>query len=294
VILQNTGKLPLTSCKIYCWITEGNNIEIDWTGNLGFLEDTMIEIPVANYDFWTDYNSTKTFTAVVKNVNGISGEDEYPRNSRKSTKFDAAERIDGPFFVWLTTNNKANENRYRLIDHAGTVLFERNQLDNQTQYKDTFDLQPGCYSIIVEDSDNDGLAFWYSSQVEGETSGNMKIRKVGGSYIEFFPSDFGSYHRYDFSVGFTLGLNEMELAHTISIFPNPSNGMTTIEVEGAVNNDASLEIYDVMGRKVWAEKMNATSSFAESFIDVSDFNSGLYVVKITTNQRVYTKELLKQ
>jgi hypothetical protein len=69
--------------------------------------------------------------------------------------------------------------------------------------------------------------------------------------------------------------------------------MTTIEVEGAVNNDASLEIYDLMGRKVWAEKMNATSSFAESFIDVSDFNSGLYVVKITTNQRVYTKELLK-
>lgn len=294
VILQNTGQLPLTSCKIYCWITEGNNIEIDWTGNLGFLEDTMIEIPVANYDFWTDYNSTKTFTAGVKDVNGIVGEDEYPQNSRKSTKFDAAERIDGPFFVWLTTNNKANENRYRLIDHAGTVIFERNQLDNQTQYKDTFDLQPGCYSIIVEDSDNDGLAFWYSSQVEGETSGNMKIRKVGGSYIEFFPSDFGSYHRYDFSVGFTLGLNEMELAHTISIFPNPSNGMTTIEVEGAVNNDASLEIYDVMGRKVWAEKMNATSSFAESFVDVSDFNSGMYVVKITTNQRVYTKELLKQ
>ena len=44
----------------------------------------------------------------------------------------------------------------------------------------------------------------------------------------------------------------MELAHTISIFPNPSNGMTTIEVEGAVNNDASLEIYNVMGRKVSA------------------------------------------
>ena len=125
-------------------------------------------------------------------------------------------------------------------------------MDNQTQYKDTFNLQPGCYSIIVEDSDNDGLAFLYSSQVEGETSGNMKIRKVGGSYIEFFSSDFGSYHRYDFSVGFTLGLNEMELGHTISIFPNPSNGMTTIEVEGAVNNDASLEIYNVMGRKVSA------------------------------------------
>ena len=122
----------------------------------------------------------------------------------------------------------------------------------------------------------------------------MRLRKVGGSYIEFFPGDFGSYHRYDFSVGFELAVDEAKLEHKIAIFPNPTNGMTTIEVNGAVNEQASIEIYDLMGRKMHVEEMNASQYFAESFIDLSNMNSGTYIVKIITTQVVYTKELIKQ
>jgi hypothetical protein len=286
--------MPLTSCKIVCWISYGDNIEFNWTGNLNFLEETVVEIPVTNNSWWTDLDSNMTFTAYVRDVNGNFGNDEYQNNSVKTTKFDAPERIDGAFFIWLTTNNKASENNYRMIDNAGNILFERNNLTNQTQYKDTFDLAPGCYSIIIEDTDDDGLSFWYSAQVEGETAGTMRLRKVGGTYIEFFPGDFGSYHRYDFSVGFELGIDETDLEHKIAIFPNPTNGMTTIEVNGAVNKQASIEIYDLMGRKIYSEEMNASQYFAESFIDLSAVNSGTYIVKIITNQRVYTKELIKQ
>jgi hypothetical protein len=294
VVLKNTGAQPLTSCRIFAWITYGVNIVYDWTGNLGFLEETVVELPVNNVDWWMDYNSNLTFTAWVADVNGIIGEDDYNQNSLRSTKFDAPERINGPFFIWLTTNNKASENKYRMIDHAGNILFERDNLTNQTQYKDTFNLAPGCYSIIIEDSDDDGLGFWYSNQVEGETTGQMRLRQVGGSYIEFFPADFGSYHRYDFSVGFTLDVKEEELAHDIAIYPNPTNGVTTVEVSGSVYNDASVEVYDLSGRKLIQEKMNATQFFAESFLDLSSMNAGTYLVRIITNQRVYTKELIKQ
>jgi hypothetical protein len=293
VILKNTGANPLTSCRITCWVSYGNNISYDWTGNLGFLEEQVVEIPVSDYNFWGGWDGSNTFKAMVHEVNGIEGHDEYSQNSTKTVRFDAPERIDGPFFVWLTTNNKANENKYRLQDHAGNVIFQRTQLTNQTQYKDTFNLAPGCYSIIIEDTDSDGLSFWYSSQVEGETAGSMRLRLVGGSYIEFFPGDFGNYHRYDFSVGFTMDVNEIEMNHEIAIFPNPSNGITTVEVSGDVNNDASIEIIDLTGRMIYSEKMNASANFAEAFIDVSDFKTGSYLVKITTNQRVYTKTLVK-
>ena len=294
VILKNTGANPLTSCRITCWVSYGNNISYDWTGNLDFLEEQVVEIPVTDYNFWGGWDSSETFKALVHNVNGIDGNDEYSQNSEKTVRFDAPERIDGPFFVWLTTNNKASENNYRLQDHAGNIIFERTQLTNQTQYKDTFNLAPGCYSIIIEDTDSDGLSFWYSSQVEGETAGSLKIRLVGGSYIEFFPGDFGSYHRYDFSVGFTVDVPENEMKHEIAIFPNPSNGLTTVEVSGAVNNDANLEILDLTGRLIYSEKMNATANFAESFVDVSTYKSGTYLVKIITNDCVYTKSLVKQ
>ena len=89
-------------------------------------------------------------------MNGVSGNDDYHQNSVKKSKFDAPETVDGPFFVWFTTNNRASENSYRLIDASGEVLFERTNLQNTTQYKDTFDLAPGCYSLIV---DGQGIPF---------------------------------------------------------------------------------------------------------------------------------------
>jgi hypothetical protein len=294
VILKNTGAQPLTSCRIFCWLDYGSNLVYDWTGNLGFLEQTVVEIPVANMNWWYEQDSSYTFTTWVADVNGVIGPDQYNQNSLKTVKYDAPERIDGPFFVWLTTNNKASENSYQLLDHAGTVIFERNNLQNTTQYKDTFDLAPGCYSIVIEDTDQDGLAFWYSSQVEGETSGQMRLRKVGGSYIEFFPGDFGRYHRYDFTVGFTLDVPQELIEPSISIFPNPGAKVVTVEIEGDIQNEATLIVRDLLGREIWQEQMNAGVHFAESFIDFSMYPAGTYLIEIQTPKGVYTQKFVRQ
>jgi len=294
VVIKNTGQTNLTSCFIRCWITYGNEIQLNWTGNLGFLEEEVVEIPVLDNGFWMDMDSTETFTAYVSNVNGVQGNDDYLQNSVKQVKFDAPEVINGPFFVWLSTNNKAVENSYKLIDGSGNIIFQRTQLNNLTQYKDTFNLAPGCYSIIIEDTDHDGLSFWYSSQVEGETAGQMRIRYVGGSYIEMFPGDFGHYHRYDFSVGFGVGLTEQKLDHQIAVFPNPTKGETTIELSGFVNGKASLEIYDLMGRKMLTSPMNSSQNFADCHLNLSDFPNGNYILRVVTNDQVYTKSMVKQ
>ena len=294
IVIKNTGAQALTSCRIFCWLDYGANLVFDWTGNLGFLEQTVVEIPVTDMNWWYEQDSSYTFTAWIADVNGNIGPDEYNLNSLKTVKYDAPERIDGPFFIWLTTNNKASENSYQLLDHAGTVLFERSNLQNTTQYKDTFDLAPGCYSIIIEDTDHDGLAFWYSAQVEGETSGQMRLRKVGGSYIEFFPGDFGHYHRYDFTVGFTLDIPEHDMASEISIYPNPGAGLTTVELSGPINGSASLKLLDLTGRILYREDMNATAHFAESFIDMRSYPSGTYLFQIETGSGTYSQKYIRQ
>lgn len=293
IILQNTGAQALTSCKIRCWITAGNYLEYSWTGNLDFLEKEIVEIPVTNLGWWQAPQGVQTFSAEVYDVQGTPDLDEYANNNIKTSKFQAPENIFGSFYVWFTTNNKASENKYRLEDESGNVIFERNVLTNNTQYKDTFNLDPGCYSIILEDSDHDGIAFWYSSQVEGETSGQFRLRLVGGSYIEFFPADFGRYHRYNFSVGDVLEAPFMELGNKISIFPNPTNSTCTIELSGDVNGNADLHIFDLTGREVLNEKMIATANFAEYHADISNYMTGQYIVKIVTENKVYTSYLQK-
>jgi hypothetical protein len=293
IILQNTGAQPLTSCKIRCWITFGEWLEYTWTGSLGFLEKTTVEIPVTNLNWWSDYDGTKIFNAQVYDINGITNLDQYSPNNVKSTKFAAPEFMNGPFYIWFITNNKASENKYKLVDQNGTVIFERTTLVNSTTYKDTFDLDPGCYSIILEDSDDDGIGFWYSNQVEGETTGQFRVRLVGGATMESFPSDFGRYHRYDFSVGFTLKIDESKLDNAILIYPNPNNGNFQIELSGIVKEQAKLEIIDISGRPIFQEEMQANEYFASSEINLQHINAGHYFVKITTNNGVYMKEFVK-
>ena len=176
---------------------------------------------------------------------------------------------------------------------AGTILFERTDLQNTTQYKDTFDLNPGCYSVIVDDSDDDGLSFWYSSQVEGETAGAFRLRKVGGSYIEVFPGDFGSYHRFDFSIGFSVGLDEYEAEGKVTVYPNPVLNELTVELEGQVNGAARIQIQDVSGRILLSDEMNSTASFAEYITDVSAYTNGTYIIRISTEKGIYTKKFIK-
>ena len=294
VILQNAGEQPLTNCTIKVWISYGNFIEYEWTGNLKFLEKEVVEIEVNDPGFWNDYHGLQTFTAQVWNVNGpvFPQLDEYPNNDVYTTEFEAPETINGPFYVEFNTNNKAFENQWRLEDADGNTIFERTSLLNSTNYKDTFDLAPGCYSVILEDSDNDGIGFWYSSQVEGETTGNFRLRLVGGAFIEFFPADFGNFHRYNFSVGFTVNTEEMNLDHAITVFPNPNDGVFDIELSGFVGNEAEMQIFDLMGREVLREKMNAQSNFASSKVELLDVPAGHYLIKVVTAKGVYTEEFV--
>ncbi|MNJ91752.1 Peptide-N(4)-(N-acetyl-beta-D-glucosaminyl)asparagine amidase F precursor [compost metagenome] len=294
VILQNNGALPLTSCKIRIWVSYGNFIDYTWTGNLAFLQKEVVEIPIANPHFWFGANPAGGFHARVIEIDGSSSLDEYEKNNEFKTKYTAPEVINGPFFVWMVTNNKANENKWRLVDNNGGIIYQRTTLNNNTDYKDTFNLAPGCYSIILEDSDDDGLGFWYSAQVEGETTGAFRVRKVGGSIVESFPPDFGSYHRYDFSVGFTLDLEEQVLNNELLIFPNPATEKIRVELVGNVGNNAKIEVIDMNGRVVKHQNVfNNNQTYAADF-QVHDLQNGYYLVRVSGDNGSETTPFVKQ
>jgi hypothetical protein len=51
---------------------------------------------------------------------------------------------------------------------------------------------------------------------------------------------------------------------------------------------------DLTGRVLHAEQMHATNDFAESFVDVSAFASGTYLVSIEANGQTHTSTLLRR
>jgi len=294
VIIQNTGEEPLTSARVSVWVDYNNMVHYDWTGNLGFLEKEVVEVPINDLTFWYDNGNQGTFSAHIDYLNQSWTADEYEQNNNITIPYEAPESISGPFVVWFTTNNKAFENKWRLMDGAGTTIFERNSLTNSTDYRDTFDLAMGCYSIILEDSDNDGISFWYSSQTQGETAGSFRLKLVGGPMVEIFEQDFGNYHQYNFTVGVDLNVGEIEgVETTLEVYPNPSTHMMNVELLGNIGNNATMIVRDLMGREVMNSKMNVQQAVANAIVDVSGLNSGHYFVTVTTDSGVYTTEFVK-
>lgn len=295
IILQNTGAQPLTQCTIQIYIENDKVINYNWTGNLGFLQKEIVEIPVDDITWWQNLNpGQQTFHAEVTGLENGTFTDEYSNNNIKTTKFQSPSVVEGPFFVWFITNNKASENKYTLMKDNGDIVFQRTNMTNTTHYKDTFDLEPGCYSIILEDFDHDGLSFWYSQQVEGESSGTFMLRKVGGTTIKTFPGDFGHYYRYNFSIGLeNLTLDELESKNNLFLYPNPASNELYVDFGGTLSQDAELNILDLSGRLISSSKMNAVSSNASANLDISGLTDGLYLIQLKDKGINIIKEFVK-
>jgi hypothetical protein len=91
-----------------------------------------------------------------------------------------------------------------------------------------------------------------------------------------------------FETPINVGVKDYE-TH-IMIYPNPAtNELTITNYELRITN---VELFDVLGRK---QKTENRRQSAESgiLIDISDLTSGVYFVKIITEQGIITKKIMK-
>ena len=84
-----------------------------------------------------------------------------------------------------------------------------------------------------------------------------------------------------------LGLPEIE-EEPVKVYPNPAVNSLTIEVAG--QEDMSVFIYNSQGQQVYYGVWTDNSQT----IDVSNFDRGLYVVKVINNGELITTRFLKQ
>lgn len=294
VILKNTGSNTLTSVFIHIWVGGFDNvIAYEWTGNLEFLEEEVVEIPITD-DFWYDFQGSMEFNAMIHLPNGVA--DEYAPNNQYTVPFEAVEVYNNPFYIWFKTNNRASENELYLKDEDGNVIFSRTSLTDNTEYKDTMYLDQGCYVLELYDSDHDGLGFWYSAQVEGETSGFLRLREVNGPMLEVFQNDFGHYTSHSFSVGYALGNEEKDLGVGFEVYPNPSEGLFNLTLDRFVGDQITIQVYNELGAVVYEEIIseNNPEGYWMKELDLQHLKNGLYMIQVTSDQKSVAKRIIKQ
>lgn len=83
--------------------------------------------------------------------------------------------------------------------------------------------------------------------------------------------------------------DEPQSVQNINAFPNPSDGKYQLTVPGDEPKD--VLVYDKMGKIIF-QMLGTTSQTIE--IDISNKSKGLYLLKVTSGQRIQTKKLIKE
>ena len=84
------------------------------------------------------------------------------------------------------------------------------------------------------------------------------------------------------------GLSLEQLAKMgIKIYPNPSTGLFTIEME---NKNASMQIFDITGKLIWKHQTQNN----KTRVDIQKFAKGIYLLRINKGQKNYNVHIIKK
>ena len=88
----------------------------------------------------------------------------------------------------------------------------------------------------------------------------------------------------------TLGIDDFEEGSNINLYPNPSNSTINIQLRNSASI-GKLEVYDMLGKQIFNQSITSNEV---SHIDVSNWNAGLYLIKISSDNGEETKRFIKQ
>ena len=285
IVIQNNGEQPITSAEIHYWICGGPHEIYNWTGNLAFGESVEVELPIVNPSFWDHAYYCQKFTTVVTKANGVA--DDYPANNAYTVAFDVPPMYQSDLIIWTSTNNAAYENELYIKDDQGNVVFSRTNFQNATLYRDTVNLDPGCYRLEFLDSDEDGISFFANN----DGNGSFRIKAVGGPTLEIFEGDFGKDIIHYFTVGYALDVDDRTNA-ILNVSPNPSDGLFVVDVDGFAVG-VELTLFDSFGKLVLKENISATDYPFKKSIDLSQLSNGVYLLKASDGAKEKFTKLIK-
>ena len=77
-----------------------------------------------------------------------------------------------------------------------------------------------------------------------------------------------------------------------TVYPNPSNGKFTVNVEGLQQANCKLSICNLLGQEIYTTFFMGQQSKLD--IDLSDFTKGLYFVKVDDGKNCYTQKIITE
>ena len=286
IVIRNNGASTLTQANIVYGIEGISSSTFEWSGSLTPGDTAHVHLPQLP---WNQFSAgdMAVFYATVSLPNGQA--DQYEANNTMKSSFKSPERIPSNWIVfWLKTNARA-DNQWFLYNEAGDLIFSRESVDANTNYKDTLWLSNGCYRFELTDEGKDGLSWWANSS---QGSGFMRFAKKSTTgTLKSFGPDFGSKIEYYFTLLDTVsGIeNEGSIKEDLIVYPVPAHEMLTIVLPIPSGKSGQVKLTELSGRMVLNKTIKGGQS--EYDLNVESLPNGFYVLSVEYGGEFYTRKI---
>lgn len=170
---------------------------------------------------------------------------------------------------------------------------------------DTMGRRIGSYTQVVAEHNGDGT---YHNYIPGDFTGSSSVHRTvrynysttgwNGRYIPYLAYGATQFEAVDIDLFMSqtnsIGIDEINTGvELFQNYPNPANGLTTINYSLQRNATVAFEIRDVTGKKVYsvAEGNKNPGSYSIE-INTTRFNSGIYFYSMIVDGKKVTKKMV--
>ncbi len=280
IMIQNMGTTNLTSATISGTVGATSLTPVVWTGSLGTYEYEEVNLGPVTLTGTATANITITAaTDALSTDNSVS----------KSLAYNFAPSAN--ITVQINCDRYGSETTWTLKNSGGTTVGSGGPYTNAASngvYPQTpanYTLPTDCYSFKIDDSYGDGMNSGYGT----------------GSYVVKYGSTtivtggvFGATESRKFANDALMGTEELEVFTGVNVFPNPVNGLATVNVDLVEAGDITVNISNSLGQVLASQKRyNAAAGTNRLDVDFSTFDSGVYYVNVTVGTQTTVAKVIK-
>lgn len=235
-------------------------------------------------------NQNQTIQITITKING-SDFISTPRSFTVNKK--VVDNGGGYMALKLVTDRYASETSFIFFRPDGSILLKVDKgtfpdLPSNGTTTRYFDIYPdviGCHRLEVYDEWGDGINTGYGV-------GGFQLIRHDDVILLTDNGKFGSMARYMINVDQVAGVEDVAINNEVTIYPNPTEGNTTINISLINDANVDLSVYNMYGQLIHVMGQNRLSQGMNSItLDATQFASGIYLVKVIIDGEVHTQKL---
>ncbi|PJA08434.1 MAG: hypothetical protein COX70_03695 [Flavobacteriales bacterium CG_4_10_14_0_2_um_filter_32_8] len=92
---------------------------------------------------------------------------------------------------------------------------------------------------------------------------------------------------------FAVGVEEHHNIESLGVFPNPTNGVFSVQFISNINQNVQLEIYNVLGSLIGSENKEVMKGINNLDVTISNQSKGVYLIKLIAGESIYVNRIVK-